>query len=711
MAIITKIRERAGLAVGIVALSLGLFVVGGDLLTGNSSIFGDKQIVGEINGEDISLKEYQEEVQKLEYDFAVQQNKNPSEQDMMGIREQAWNQLIFEKVFRKQAEEAGVLVSDEEGIDMVQGNNIHSAVKSTFVDPKTQQFDKTLVVNFLRNIDQARPEQKAAWYNFEGKLPNDRLRTKYEALLTKTNYTTTAEAKREYESQTAKVNLDYMFIPFSTIPDSTIKVTDEELQTYLKGHQYKYKSQDTRGIDYVQFMILPSKDDSVYFQQELAEIKDQFKTAENDTAFAKSRSDVQEAYKVFSPNELPKELVSLGDSVRKGDVYGPFLSGSTFTIYKMVDKLNEGSFSAKASHILFKTNGTDDTAKVNAKKRAQDVLARIRKGESFEEMARQFGTDGTKDQGGDLGWFSEGKMVKPFENAVFAFSGKGLLPDVVETDFGYHIVKVTEPKTNLKYKVASIARNIAPGDKTKDDIYRKANEFRAKLTSAEEFENAVKANTTLTKMTAASLMKNSTNVNDIQEAKGLVQWAFQDETKIGDLKLYEFNDRYVVALKTKQTEEGPAKLDDVKDLVKIEVIKAKKADQIFNKLLKNNKAKDFKSMTKDLKAIAAAYGPEAVVNSQSEITFAASTMGDFGYDPVVIGRVYGMKPNESSKPFQAENGVGMVKMTTFNAAPETKDYSSYKTQIDQKYQGRGQYYITEAIKEIAKVKDNRIKYQ
>lgn len=701
MAIITKIRERAGLAVGIVALSLGLFVVGGDLLTGNSTIFGNKQVVGEINGQEVSLQEYQTEVQKLEYDFAVQQNKNPTEQDMQGIREQAWNQLIFDRVFRTQTDKAGVLVTEEEGVDMVQGNNIHSAIKQTFIDPKTQQFDKNLVVNFLRNIDQARPEQKAAWYNFEAKLPNDRLRTKYEALLTKTNYVTTAEAKREYESQAAKANLDYLYVPFTSIVDSTVKVTDEELQAYLKAHQYKYKSQDSRGLDYVQFMINPSKDDSIYFQKDLAEIKEQFATADNDTAFAKSRSDSPGAYKVFSPNELPKDLLGLGDSVKKGGVYGPFLSGSTFTIYKLVDKLNEGAPSAKASHILFKINGKDDTAKTNAKKRAQDVLARIKKGESFEEMARQFGTDGTKDQGGDLGWFAEGRMVKPFETAVFAFPGRGLLPDVVETDFGYHIIKVTEPKTNLKYKVATIARNIAPGDKTKDDVYRKANEFRSKITNAEEFEKAVKENTTLTKMTAANLMKNSTYVNDIQEAKGLVQWAFLDETKIGDIKLSEFNDRYVVALKTKQTDEGPAKLEDVKDLVKIEVIKNKKAAQIMAKL----------KLGKDIKDIATAYGNDAIINSQTEITLASSTMGDFGYDPVVAGRLFGMKPNQISKPFQSENGVGVMKMTAFNAAPETKDYSSYKTQLEQKYQGRGQYYITEAIKEVAKVKDNRIKYQ
>jgi peptidyl-prolyl cis-trans isomerase D len=217
MAIITKIRERAGLAVGIVALSLGLFIVGSDLLGPGSSLFGTKPVVGEINGSDISLEELQGEINQLEYDFAVQQGKNPTEQDMQGIREQAWNQLIFKRVFLPQAEEAGLVISDNEKVDMVQGNNIHAAIKQTFVNPETKEFDKAQVENFLRNIDQAQPQQKAAWYNFEGKLPDDRLRTKFEALLTKTNYVTTAEAKREYEGQTAKADFEFVFVPFSSI--------------------------------------------------------------------------------------------------------------------------------------------------------------------------------------------------------------------------------------------------------------------------------------------------------------------------------------------------------------------------------------------------------------------------------------------------------------------------------------------------------------
>lgn len=699
MAIITKIRDRAGLAVGVVALSLGLFVVGNDLISPTSGIFGNKEVVGEIDGVEITKEEYQKEIDQLEYDFALQQNKTPGEQEMQGIREQAWSQLIFKKLYLPQAEKAGVSVSDEEEVDMVIGKNIHPAIKSTFVNQQTREFDKSQVENFLKNIDKVAPQQKAAWYNFESKLGEDRVRTKYEALLTKTNYVTTAEAKREYEIQTASAEFEYLFVPYSSVADSTVTVTDEDLKNYLSSHQYKYKSQDTRTIDYVQFLIQPSKDDSAYFQKELADLKAEFLAAQDDTTFASSRTDGKESYKSMNVSDLPKELSSNPDSLRKGMVYGPYLSGNTYTLYKLIDKVNEGDEFAKASHILFKANTPDDTSKAAAKKRAQAVLARIRKGESFEEMAKQYGTDGTASNGGDLGWFSKGRMVKPFEDAVFGSSGRGLLADVVETDFGYHIIKITEPKTNLKYKVANIARNITAGDATKDEIYRQANEFRSKVNTQAEFDTAVKKNPKLAKMTAQNLAKNAVYVNDIPDARGLVMWAFNEETKIGAINIYPMNDRYVVAIATKQTKEGDAQLDDVRDLVKTEVLKEKKAEIIKAKLKGN-----------DIDAMAKSYGEGAIKNMASSITLGSGNFNDFGYDPTAVGSAMGLKPNTTSKPIATDNGVGVFKMLKFAPAPATTDYSSYKSQIEQKYQNRGQYYITEALKEIFKVKDDRVKF-
>lgn len=701
MAIISKIRERAGLAVGLVAVSLGLFVVGSDLIGPGSSLFNSKPVVGEINGQDVTLEEFQNEIRLVEYDFTINNNKSPLESDMVSIREQAWNQIIFKKAFKPEFEKIGLVVSDDEFVDMVQGNNVHQAIKGSFVNQETNEFDKNIVINFLKNLDKAQPQQQAAWYNFERKLPDDRIRVKYENLLTKTNFTTTAEAKREYEVSNAKAEIKYLFVNYMNIPDSLVKVDDAMLKEHLKKNPGKFKSTDSRTVDYVQFIITPSKDDSAFFYQELADIKTQFATAEDDTAFAALKSDNAQVLTTVGVGELPEELKDMGTSLQTGQIYGPMLKGKTLVLYKVISIKPEGDFFARASHILFKASPGDEPGKKEAKEQATKILNEIKKGASFEEMARQYGSDGTASQGGDLGWFSTGRMVKPFEDAIFGTSTKGLLPNLVETDFGYHIVKITEPKTNIKYQVVSIERNITAGDETREQLYRQASEFRSKVNSAEAFDKLVKEAGIYNKLTASNLMKSSTYLNDIQDGRSIVQWSFNKDTKVGDISdVRELNDRYIVAVLTKKSDEDSPTVEDLREALTSDLQKDLKAKMIIEKLQK----------TGDLEEIAKNYGAGAVSNTVPSISLNSPSAPDIGYDPAAVGRAFGLKPGKRTAPFRAENGVAIIELTNFTPAPETQDYSAARATIDQKNSSRGQYYINEAVKEVLKVKDNRVQY-
>lgn len=701
MAIISKIRERAGLAVGLVAVSLGLFVVGSDLIGPGSTLFNSKPTVGEINGEEITLEEYQNEIKLVEGDFFINTGKAPVESDMQGIREQAWNQIIFKKALKPEFEKLGLEVSEEEFVDMVQGNNVHPAIKSSFVNQETNEFDRNLVINYLKNIDKAQPQQQAAWYNFERKLPDDRLRTKYENMLSKTTYSTKAEAKREYEVSNAKADIKYLFINYINIPDSVVKVDDEQLKAHLNKYKYKFKSMDTRSIDYVQFLITPSKEDSAYFFQEMADIKKEFEKAEDDTLFAASKSDKPEVYTKLSIGDLPPALSPIASSLKVGEVYGPVINGRSLTLYKVIGIDAEGDYFARASHILFKASASDEAGKKQAKEQATKILNDIKKGANFEEMARQYGSDGTAPQGGDLGWFSTGRMVKPFEDAVFGATSRGVLPNLVETDFGYHIVKITEPKTNIKYKVVSIDRNITAGDETREQLYRKASEFRGKVTNAEQFEKVATESGAYNKISAVNLMKNSTYVNDIQDGRSLVQWAFSKDTKVGDISdVRELSDRYIVAILTKKTEEDQPTVDGLREQLTNDLRKELKAKMIIEKLQKTGSLED----------IAKAYGQGAVTNTATSVSLSSPSIPDVGYDPAAIGRAFGLKPGKRTPPLRCENGVGIFELANFTPAPETNDYSTAKATLDQKYGNRGQYYINESIKEVLKVKDNRVYY-
>ncbi|MES2386571.1 MAG: peptidylprolyl isomerase [Bacteroidota bacterium] len=708
MAIISKIREHSGVAVGVVAVSLLLFLVGGDLLSNNSILNSGSRDpeVGEINGEGIKNSVYQSEIKELESEYALNQNKAPDAQTSQGFAEQAWSMLVFKNGYKDEMDKLGLTITPEEKEDMLSGENIHPVVKSSFTDPKTGEFNKQNVKSFRSQIaEAAKTNEQAArqyvsWQNFVRKLPDDRLRTKYENMLKMTYYVTKEEAKREYQNLTAKGEVKYLFVPYSAIADSTIKPTDAQLQEYLSAHKGKYQVKNTRTVDYVQWMLSPSSADSAAFRTALAETRTEFASAENDTLFAASKSDNKKVMNTLAINELPAALADQAATLQKGQVYGPVNAGATYNLYKVTDISNEGAFSARASHILFKWTSPAPADKKAALDQANKILKEIKGGKSFEDMARQYGTDGTAPQGGDLGWFSEGRMVKPFEAAVMNAKTKGLLPSPVETDFGYHLIKITETKTNLKYKVVTIENNVPVSSETVDSILVAAQKFKTEATDKATFEEAVKKYK-LNKMSTGGLMSNQFSVNDMTDARPIIQWAFNAENTGVVSDVYDnINNRAVVALLTKKSEEGTASVEDVRDALTAEVRKQEKAKQIIAKLKGNT-----------LEEMQTAFGTGAVVNTAPELTQGASSLQDFGYDPGAVGKIFSLKAGATSKPFAAENGVAAVTLVKTVPAPEIADYSQFKTQLMQRRSGNVSNAVNEAIRELSKIKDERIKMQ
>ena len=708
MSVISYIRNRSGIAVSVVAIAMLLFIVGGDFMSSNSIIkdlFGGGNHVGEINGRKITFEEYNKELGRLENEYSLNTGKNADEQTMQSLREQAWNELINKYVYDPQTESVGIRVSETETIDMVQGDNINPQVKQVFTDPQTGQFNKDQVKQFLANIPEAAKKneeaarQYLAWTNFEKNLPALRVRSRYENMLAKTSYITTAEAQREYENQVAKVEARYFFVPFTTIVDSTIKPTDEELTAYLQENKLKFKTQDGVTFDYVQFMLNPSKEDTAYFAKELEEIKGKFQTETNDTVFAAANSDNPTSVQSLAPGALPKELSGMTGGLTANTVYGPFVQGGTYNLYKIISIANEGDANAKASHILFKWDEPTDEKKKIAKDKANGILAQIKGGASFEEMARIHGTDGTAQQGGDLGWFGKGQMVKPFETAIFGAKSTGLLPALVETDFGYHIIKITAVPTNMKYKVVTINKTITPSSETEKDIFNKAAEFVGNATDKASFEAQIAKTPGLIKLSATNIQKNATGVNDITEAREIIRWALND-AKPGDVGTsFSLKDRFVIPLMVRKTEEGNPTLDDLREAITPEVIKQKKAKTMLAKI---EGAKTLEEMQKK-------YGAEAIVKSTSELTASATAMPDLGYDPQAVGKLFGLKEGKTSKAFAGESGIIAFQLTKYTKPSAIADYSAYKTQLEAKRPPASAYTVLEALKEIAKVKDARYK--
>ena len=193
MALINTIREKSGVAVGLVAVGMLLFIVGGDLVGGNNKLFGgNNQTVGEVAGQKVELADYNNALEQAKQAFVAQQQRQPDEQALGYLRDQAWNQTIYRLAFQPEWEKLGLTVSDDELVDMVQGDNVSPGIKQAFTDPKTGQFDKARLIEYLKNLDKLPPENQAAWRNFEANLPAERLANKYNALLKNSVYVTSA---------------------------------------------------------------------------------------------------------------------------------------------------------------------------------------------------------------------------------------------------------------------------------------------------------------------------------------------------------------------------------------------------------------------------------------------------------------------------------------------------------------------------------------
>ncbi|MDZ7899388.1 MAG: peptidylprolyl isomerase [Arcicella sp.] len=704
MAIITKIREKSGIAAAAIAISLILFLIGGDLFTGNSSFFGgSSNVVGEISGEKIQYKDFQAKVEELSNNYSTQAGRSPGEQEVAQMREQVWNQYLMDFAYGKEYEALGLSVSPKELVDMVQGENIHPSVRQQFTNPQTGQFDKTYIIQFLKDFKKMPIAQQQAWANFEKSIAQDRLRTKYEGLLRMSTYTTNAEAQKEYTAQTAKVNARYVYVPFYSVPDSTVKVEDSELEAYLSSHKDLYKGQNTRSIQYVTFPTVPSKQDTASFYNDIKRLAKDLAITKNDSAFAMMNSDVKTPYYVTMA-EIPETVKGQLSSMTPGGIYGPFKNGLTYSIYKYGGIQKDSLFTVRASHILIQAQKTaPDSVKAAARVRAEGILAQIRGGASFEALAQQFGSDGTAQQGGDLGYFkNNGSMVKPFENAIFGFSGTGLLPNIVETDFGYHIVKVTEAKTNTRYKLAAINRNIAPSQSTMDEVLRKADAFAAANDSKDKFEASLKQDKTLIMLRGDRIPEGAKGFSNLQNASEIVRWAFSDDTKIGSVsKVFQNENQYIVALETGATSKDNVKVDDFRDELMARVRGDKKAETIMKKL---------NGLSGTLEQVAQKYGAGALVETANDLTLASGTLTSAGADPTAIGKSFGLKAGKRSKAFKGEGGVFIMENVSSTPAPAIADLTAYKNSAKMMAAQRTSFYINEAIKENAKVVDNRAKF-
>ncbi len=701
MALIKQIRQRTGLAIGVIAGGLILFLLGGDLLSPNSSLLNSSQnIVGEIAGEDITYEEYILKVEEVKIAYQQRTGRAPSEVEMVTVREQAWQAMIVERVFNEEYEKLGLEVSDAELVDMVQGKNLVAELRQQLVNPTTGEFDKNQLITFLQSLETADPAQQAFWAQQEKLFASSRLRIKYDNLLATSEFTTQAEAKMEYKAANSIADVSLLYVPYYAVKDDEVKVEESDMNAYLEKNKSKFRTGNTASIEYVSFSILPSGQDSAMVIEEIAALTEELRTSANDSAFAVRNSENPTAFYTFKPGEdLPADLVSNVGQVIAGETYGPFVTPNGSYVSYKVSQEYSGTPRMRASHILFSTENMSDQAKADVKAEAERVLAEVKSSGNFAVAASQYGQDASAQNGGDLGWFAKDDFVEEFANATYAANSAGILSNLVETEYGYHIIEVTEmPKSNYT-KVATLERELVASDATRNEAFRNADSFAANSGNRNQFtENAETENFRI--IQANAIDASARNINNIPNAREVIRWAFSEASTDEVSPVFELDNAYLVATLVSKKEEGDVTLADVREQVETQVRNEKKAALIQSKL---------KGLA-TLEEMKAVYPESASINQIPDLKLSTSVIPGVGFAPKAIGSIFGIKAGQLTLPVQEDIGVLVGRLNTLTPAAEIGDYSGFQGSLTQNASQRTSYQVMMALQDLANVKDYRYKF-
>lgn len=697
MATLQKIRDHAGTLVTIIiALALLAFIVG-DLFNADGSFGSSRNNVGEINGNDVTIQEFQFEVDRNTENYKMNsQTGAVSSAEIDMIHDQTWNQFVRTYLFDEEYEKIGVAVGPDELFDMVQGNNIDPSVKNIpiFQNQESGEFDRNLVLQFLKNKDlDPSGEASASWASFERSLVANKKDQKFISLVGMGMYVTALQAEEEANAKNVKYDFDYVQLRYNTVSDSLIKVSESDIKQYYNNHKSEYEQKESRDLYYVSFPIVASEADWQATREWFGDIKKEF-TEVSEEAIAQfvnleSEEPFNATYMSASDFADDEQMTTLFNSP-DGTIVGPFEDGD---VIKMAKKVKTARLpdSVEVRHILIAPSATMTTEAAKAK--ADSIFAEIKKGASFAEMAKQFSTDGSAQRGGELGWLNEGETVKPFND--FCFFGKKGDKGVVESQFGYHVIEImNQSAASEKSQIAVIARKVVAGNKTVDDIYSKAGRFSSKNKELNAFRtNAEKEGVALR---TANVKRDDKTLAGLENSRQIIRWAYK--TKAGNIsEIFELDGQFVIAIVANVHEDGIASLNDVRNDVMRRVVIEKKAEYLKEKM---NAALNGASTLQ-----AVANGIESEVQEAKNVMYSSYSIATIGYEPKLQAAMVALPEQQLSKPIAGNNGVYVIQVKQVQKSEN--DLDRERVMLQRSLMSKAGYQIHHAITEAADIEDNR----
>ena len=703
MAILGKIRQRSIFLILVIGMALFAFVISG-VFDGNSSNTGPTDPIAVINDDEVELNYFRQLVEQTErtYNYTTLQSVNL-----------VWNQAIRNSIFEQQFKKLGI----DAGRDQLE--QIISSDDNVINNPNFQNqagfFDFGIFTNYISQLKTENPTAYENWKYQEQSIIGVAKQRIYLDLIKASSGMTEAEAKSNYHLENDNVNIKYVQIPFDIIPDSLVQVSDAEIKKYIKDNEIDYKRDETRNIQYVAFDEDPTEDDLSAIRLKLDGLKTEriayndvskltdtlegFKETQNVADFIDQYSEIS-FDSVYRPRgEYNNEYADILFGLETGEVFGPYRDGNTFKISRMLDRKKNASL--RASHILIAYQGATRAAnditrsKEDAKKEANRVyrLAR-RSSANFEELVEKYSDGPSKIRGGDLGFFQEGQMATEFFN--FVNDNRVGRVGLVETEFGFHIIEVTD-KDDLAL-IADVAAEAVPSDKTSNDVFRKATQFEMDSSDGNDFLGIAESNN-LQVRPVKQIAALEENLPGLPQQRNIVRWAFEDDTKVGDIRRFSLNrGGYAVVQLTAKVKEGFATIDEV-------------GDQVRNILIKDKKAALIKQKYADKNTLEALAEEDALtIETASAINQKNPTLVGAGNEPYVVGVAFAINSGDHSALIQGEKGVYKILLSQKNIVADLEDYAAYAEEARQDASFTMMENVFAALESVSEIDDNRALY-
>ena len=701
MAVLGKIREKSIFLIIVIGLALFAFIISGAIGSDYGNI-GPNEPIGEVDGEEVLLSNYRS---------LVEQDQKVYGSSTIESVNKVWDQYILSLVLKSQIDLLEIDAGRNQ-IEQVVSSDQNLTQDSRFIN-EAGFFDFGLFTNFISQIRDQNPSAYESWKLQESNIISSAKQSIYFDLVRSGLFNLKSQKEIITDFKNTKVDFQYVKIPFSSLSDTLFKLDDNEIDNYIKKNKSDYVFKPIRNIEYVVFFEQPTDEDEKQIRTQLESlIKDRIEYNEvsklNDTLigfkntneifeFVERNSDTPFDSVYLPKGRLSKEYSESLFNLDIGEVYGPYKDLGSLKISRLLDRKIDGSI--RASQILISYNGSSNQnpninrSKEEAKKLANDLFFKIRRNpKSFSNYVQEFSDGAGKSTLGDIGFFQE-KNVLP---EIFSRLSKSRIErlNLIETDFGFHIIKATDKQDVLL--MANVVKNIIPSEETSNKVFRNATKFEMDLLNSKETFNLLAEQNGYNIRRVNEIDKLDETLPGLPNQRSIVQWLFNENTQVGMVKRFNLSfGGYAIVKVIEIDEDGLISSNEVRSSVRRKLINQKKSNYILNSE-GNSKMSD----------IAAKYNSE-IIDASLVSSFDQILVGA-GNEPYVIGVAFSLDKNNTSKLIVGNEGLYKIKLTNIYTNSEdeidlnkTDDFSEIIFNPDN---------LLEALKEKARIIDNRHLY-